>query len=124
MKPVTHEAIVEWVEKTNKKFGRSTDGWSVYWVETLIARGAKPELYDDWYLIWILTPDAWGDKQLAVLTCGCDNAAAFRKMQERIIQIARENDCRYIEQGSEIDDKYNQWLVRQGYKAHIFRKEV
>lgn len=124
MKPVTHDDIVRWVEKINKKFDRNTDGWSVYWVETLIARGAKPELYDDWYLIWIITPDAWGNNRLAVLSCGCDNVGAFRQMQHRIEQIAHENECQYIEQGSELDDKYNEWLVRQGYKPHIFKKEV
>lgn len=124
MKPVTHDDIVGWVEKINKKFGRSNNGWTVRWIELLISRGAKAELHDDWYVVYIICPDAWGDTQLAIMSCDSDNVGAFRAMQHRIEQIAKDAGVKYILQGSELDDKYNDYLVRSGYRAQTFRKEV
>lgn len=124
MGQITHDDVVKWVEKINKKFGRHCNDWTVHWAELLISRGATVELHDDWYIMCMLCPDAWGDMQLAVLSCACNGAAAFRKMQRRIEQLARENGAKYIEQGSELDDKYNEYLRRHGYRARCFRKEV
>lgn len=124
MKPITHDDIVSWVEKINKKFGRGNSDWTTRWIELLISRGAKAELYDDWYVVYIICPDAWGDKQLAVMSCDSDNISAFMAMQRRIEQVAKDSGVKYILQGSELDDKYNEYLARSGYRAQTFRKEV
>ena len=39
-------------------------------------------------------------------------------------QLAKENGVKYILQGSELDEKYNKWLIGKGYRPFCFRKEV
>lgn len=123
-KELTHDDIVRWVAKVNKDFGKSNDKFTVAWVERLIKCGATVELYDDWYVVYIIMPDAWGDMQLNILSANCIGGRAFYQMQARIHAIAKATGAKFIVQGSELDDRYNSWLVRKGYRPLCFRKEV
>lgn len=121
---LTKEDIVFWVRKINKKFGKNTDVFTIAWVEKLIEYGAIVELNEDWYVLYVVIPDAWGNLQLNILSACCDGVRSFFDMQSRIYNIAKENGVKYILQGSELDEKYNKWLIGKGYRPFCFRKEV
>ena len=83
---------------------------------------------EDGYLWYMTAFDEWGYKYMIVLSYmlfeGKRTAKAFIKLQKKIESIAISEKVKYIEQGSHLNDKVNDILVRFGYKHAILRKEL
>lgn len=121
----THEDIVKWVKHIADKFHLTTPvEYTVGWIENIMERGVKVVLDDDFYYAYALSADAWGNVQFCVISACSVNLRAFLQMQREIEDKARELQADMIIAGSEIDDRYNQWLIRQGYKPRSFVKEL
>lgn len=120
---MTRAEIKEWVQKVNSKFGRTTDKTTLKWAE-LVACVANIKSASDWYVAWSVQPDAWGDKTMMIISASSESVPAFYAMQNYIQREARRQGCKYIAQGSELDERYNKWLIKTGYQPFIFRKEV
>lgn len=121
------KAIKDWVPIINKKFGRNDfDENCIRWFNGM-AESLTFEVYDDFYIVGGVWTDAYGDDSLHVASCGTipsGGIGTFMKMQQRINEIAKIYGCRWIIQGSELDERYNRFLERRGYHACSFRKEV
>lgn len=121
----THEDIVKWVKHIADKFQLAAPvEYTVGWIENLVAHGVKIVLDDDFYYAYGLNADAWGNVQFCVISACSANLRAFLQMQREIEDKARELKADMIIAGSEIDDRYNQWLVRKGYKPYLYKKEL
>ena len=124
MREVQHEDIVKWVEYINKKFGKACHATTVNWFERLLRCGARVVLENEYYFAYAMQMDAWGDVQFVVLSACSNSVRGFFNMQNAIESKARELDATYIVAGSELDDRYNKWLVKQGYQPFLYKKEL
>ena len=120
---MTRAEIKEWIQKVNSKFGRITDKATLQWAD-LVARVANIKSAPGWYVAWSVQPDAWGDKTMMIISAFSESVPAFYAMQNYIQREARRQGCKYIAQGSELDERYNKWLIKTCYQPFIFRKEV
>lgn len=80
------------------------------------------------YLWYMITTDDWGFKYMNVLSFYIfpdkRTIGNFRKLQKRIETIAIAEKVKYIEQGSHLNSKLNDLLLRMGYKQAVLRKEL
>ena len=80
------------------------------------------------YLWYMITTDEWGFRFMSVLSYYIfpdkRNAKTFIKLQKRIESIAKKEKVKYIEQGSYLNPKVNDILVKFGYKNAVLRKEL
>ena len=119
------DAIRKWVPIINEKFGmREFDENCIRWFDDMEANGATFEVYDDYYIVGAVNTDIYGNDCLFIFSCGNIGVKGFLAMQARIEQIARDHGCKYIMQGSVLDKRYNDFLIKRGYTAAHFRKEV
>ena len=95
---------------------------------TMLYPYTQQEEYDYGYLWWMITTDDWGVKFMNVLSYYLfpehRTAKNFLKLQRRIETIAKSENVKYIEQGSHLNPKVNDILVRFGYKSSVLRKEM
>lgn len=80
------------------------------------------------YLWYMINPDDWGFKCMSVLSYYIypdkRTAANFMKLQKKIEGIAKKEKVKYIEQGSHLNQKVNEILLKLGYKQAVLRKEI
>jgi hypothetical protein len=83
---------------------------------------------DTGYLWYMINPDDWGFKCMSVLSYYLypdkRTALNFMKLQRKIEGIAKQEKVKYIEQGSHLNPKVNDVLLRLGYKQAVLRKEM
>ena len=119
---------LEFAHMVNAEYGLSdrndyTDGFiKRLWDYT------KAEVYDYGYLWYMIVTDDWGYKCMSVMSYYIlpdkRSAKNFIKLQHRIETIAKLEKVKYIEQGSHLNPKVNDILVRFGYKQAVLRKEL
>lgn len=80
------------------------------------------------YLWYMIAEDDWGYKCMSVLSYYIfpekRTAANFLKLQRKIETIAKYEKVKYIEQGSHLNPKVNDILLRFGYKHAVLRKDI
>lgn len=80
------------------------------------------------YLWYMINPDDWGFKCMSVLSYYIypdkRTATNFMKLQKKIEGIAKKEKVKYIEQGSHLNPKVNEILLKLGYKQAVLRKEI
>lgn len=83
---------------------------------------------DTGYLWYIISKDEWGYKCMSVLSYYIypdkRTATNFMKIQKKIEGIAKKEKVKYIEQGSHLNSKVNDILVKMGYKHAVLRKDL
>lgn len=87
----------------------------------------KFTMHWNWFLVTIVYPDMWGDKCLAVITCGVKedkrDGKSFLELQREIKRLAKRYKVRYTIQGSHIRKKYFKFLKGIGYEVSEMKKE-
>lgn len=80
------------------------------------------------YIWYTIMTDDWGYKYMGVLSYYIypdkRTATNFMKLQKKIEGIAKKEKVKYIEQGSHLNPKVNEILVKLGYKHAVLRKEL
>ena len=124
---VSEQTIRKWAELYNTEIGRADrieDSVRYFMALRDVATFIDEKEY---YLVYMIAPDMWGDKELYVVSFYIKpeyrNTNIFLKMQRQIESVAKENKIRYTIQGSHIDDKYFKLLSGIGYKVATMRKE-
>ena len=83
---------------------------------------------DTGYLWYMINPDDWGFKCMSVLSYYIypdkRTASNFLKLQKKIEGIAKKEKVKYIEQGSHLNPKVNDILLKLGYKQAVLRKDL
>lgn len=124
----TDERIRYWVEMVNKSIGRSDrNADSVAYYKHGFGVGAfKCVDANDYFVVYAVVGDMWGDKVLDVITCYSipGSVGALLKMHRKIKRLANDNKVKYIVQGSHINNKYLKFLARTGYKCFGYLKEL
>lgn len=119
---------IELAKMVNKEFGLSDrDGYTERYVRALFPNTVLDE-DENGYIWYMVTPDEWGYKCLSILSYYLfpdkRTAVNFIKLQRKIESIAKKEKVKYIEQGSHLNPKANEILVRFGYKHAVLRKEI
>lgn len=89
---------------------------------------AQTKVYNFGYLLYLPTPNLFGEKELNVLSWYIEpkqrNFKNFMKIQRDIKKLAKDNGCRYIKQYSHLNPKLNRWLEKTGYIVGEYKKEI
>lgn len=125
-KEITSADVAKWVEKINAKFGRTaTNMFTTGWFISLMARGVKVVLEDKFYIAYAMQTDAWGATQFIVISaCSDGTVRGLLQMERAIYATAHKLHADVICIGSEIDDRFNERLVRKGYRPFLYKKEL
>lgn len=119
---------IELAKMVNKEYGLSDrDDYTEDFVRRLYPYTVSEE-DDNGYLWYMITTDDWGFKYMNVLSYYIfpdkRTTKNFYKLQKRIETIAFQEKVKYIEQGSHLNPKVNDILMKRGYKQAILRKEL
>lgn len=112
----------------NAEYGLSDrDSYTDDFVKSLFPYATLEE-DENGYLWYIVSTDDWGFKCLGVLSYYLypdkRTASNFLKLQKKIEGIAKKEKVKYIEQGSHLNPKVNEVLVKLGYKHAVLRKDL
>lgn len=124
---VSEDTIRYWANLYNKEIGREDRiEDSVRYFMSL--RGVAEFIdKEEYYLVYLIAPDMWGDKELYVVSMYIKpeyrTGKYFLQIQRKIKQLAKDNKVRYTIQGSHIDKKYFKFLEGIGYEVCGMRKE-
>lgn len=120
------KTIDQIVPIVNARYGLSANDDSCRKFYKSLLGVSEFELNDGYYLIWMLVKDERGAKALQIVSRGAfGNPQSIFRAEKRIMEIAKKHKVDFILQGSDMDERFNDYLVkRQGYVPHIFRKEV
>lgn len=124
---VSEETIRYWVNLVNTEFGRTDrNEYSVKYFMAL-RDVAVFDIQENYYIVYIIAPDMWGDKELSVVSMYIKpefrTGKYFLEIQNKIKGVVRKNKVRYTIQGSVFDTKYHKFLKGIGYEVCAMRKE-
>lgn len=119
---------LELAHLVNKEYGLSDrDKYTDEFVINLFPYTVLEE-DENGYLWYMINTDDWGFRCLSVLSYYIypdkRTARNFLNLQRRIESIAKIEKVKYIEQGSHLNPKVNEVLVRLGYKHAVLRKDI
>lgn len=119
---------IELAKMVNKEFGLSDrDEYTEAFVRNIYPLTVSEE-DENGYLWYMIVTDDWGFKCMSVLSYYIfpekRTASNFIKMQRKIESIAKKEKVKYIEQGSHLNPKVNDILLKFGYKHAVLRKEL
>ena len=119
---------LELAHLVNKEYGLSDrDKYTDEFVVNLFPYTVHEE-DENGYLWYMINTDDWGFRCLSVLSYYIypdkRTARNFLNLQRRIESIAKIEKVKYIEQGSHLNPKVNEVLVRLGYKNAVLRKDI
>jgi len=119
---------IELAKMVNKEFGLSDrDEYTEAFVRNIYPL-TVPEEDENGYLWYMIITDEWGYKCMSILSYYIfpekRTASNFIKMQRKIESIAKKEKVKYIEQGSHLNPKVNDILLKFGYKHAVLRKEL
>ena len=119
---------LELAHLVNKEYGLSDrDKYTDEFVKNLFPYTVLEE-DENGYLWYMINTDDWGFRCLSVLSYyiypNKRTARNFLNLQRRIESIAKIEKVKYIEQGSHLNPKVNEILVRLGYKHAVLRKDI
>ena len=119
---------IELAKMVNKEYGLSKrDRYTAKFIRSLYPYTVSEE-DENGYLWYMITTDDWGFRFMSVLSYYIfpekRTARNFLNLQKRIESIAKKEKVKYIEQGSHLNHKVNDILVRLGYKHAVLRKEL
>ena len=119
---------IELARMVNAEYGLSDrDDYTEDFVRRLYPYTVSEE-DDNGYLWYMIVTDDWGYRCMSVLSYYLfpdkRTVGNFRKLQKRIETIAKQEKVKYIEQGSHLNSKLNDLLLRMGYKQAVLRKEL
>lgn len=119
---------IELARMVNKEYGLSDrDEYTEEFIRGLYPYTVSEE-DENGYLWYMITTDDWGYRFMGILSYYIfpdkRTARNFIKLQQRIESIAKKEKVKYIEQGSHLNPKVNDILVRFGYKHAVLRKEL
>ena len=126
------ESIEYFVRRVNKELGKSDkDDFTINWFKALkgIARFIEGE-NKAWYIVYIVAPTMWGDKELSVVSFyaepGAGRVGRLLKVMRVIQQSAEAEGCRRITMGGHFGnrDKFGHFLRKLGFVEALFIKEV
>lgn len=125
---VTDEQIERWVKLVNSENNLSEyNDLSIDFFKKIkdFAHFYETEQY---YLVLMTSKNMWGDLELNVVSWYIKpefrNARYILEIQRLINNVAKILKCRYIVQGSHLNDKLFNLLLRDGYKTSSMRKEI
>lgn len=126
---VSRRAVWKWIKRINKEIGREdrNEYCLEYYMNLAKLPNVKFTMHWNWFLVTIVYPDMWGDKCLAVITCGVKEdkreGRSFLELQREVKRLAKRYKVRYTIQGSHIRKKYFKFLKGIGYEVSEMRKE-
>lgn len=124
---VSEETIRYWVNLVNTEIGRTDRNEDSVRYFMALRDIAVFDVHDEYYLVYLIVPDMWGDLCLSVLSLYIKpefrTGKYFLKIQNKIKGVVRKNNVRYTYQGSHIDNKYFKFLKGIGYEVCTMRKE-
>ena len=124
--------IEQWIEHyvpiVNAEYGRSDrNAESIDYFKKLIGI-AEFVVNNDYYLVYIVAPDMWGDLTLYLVSFYImpdkRKAVFLRKLFSLIERLAKKNKVKYIVAGSHLNTKFHNFLLLTGYHQATFRKEI
>ena len=125
---VGKKTLEKWIKTFNKEYGLSHKNKECLDYFMKIREFANFDIDDSSILVTIVSSDAWGDKMLSVISYYIlpehRNYRNFIKIQNRIEELAKINNVRYIFQGSHLTPKLNGMLEKRGYKVGFMKKEI
>jgi hypothetical protein len=128
MAVVGKKTLEKWIKTFNKEYGLSHKNKECLDYFMKIREIANFDIYDDSILVTLVFGDAWGEKILSVVTYYIlpeyRNYKNFIKIQNRIDELAKINNVRYIYQGSHLAPKLNGVLMKRGYQVGVMKKEI
>lgn len=122
------EKIKKWVKIVNQeyKLDKNNDFSIDFFIK--LKDFCKFIFKEDWYLIYYISTDMWGNKELCVLSYYIlkekRTLKKFLQIQKVIKDIAKIEKVRYIIQGSHLNEKLFSFLKRDGYKISTMKKEL
>lgn len=128
MAVVGRDIISKWVKLVNAEYGLSDrDDESIDYFMKL-RDYALFDYTNEYYLVCLPSVDMWGNKMLSVLSYYIlpehRSYKNFKKIQNRIEELAKINNVRYIYQGSHLNSKLNNVLEKMGYSVGFYKKEI
>ena len=120
--------IEKWVKIVNAEYGLSdrNDESIDYFMK--IKDLANFDVDNISYLVTLVSKDMWGNKMLSVLSYYIlpehRSYKNFKKIQNRIEELAKINNVKYIYQGSHLNYKLNNVLEKMGYSVGFYKKEI
>lgn len=128
MAVVGRDIIEKWVKIVNAEYGLSDrDEESIDYFMKL-RDCALFDYTNEYYLVCLPSVDMWGEKILSVVSYYIlpeyRNYKMFKKIQDRIEELAKINKVDYIYQGSHLNPKLNKVLYKMGYVEGILKKEI
>ena len=120
--------IEKWVKIVNAEYGLSdrNDESIDYFMK--IKDLANFDVDNISYLVTLVSKDMWGNKMLSVLSYYIlpehRSYKNFKKIQNRIEELAKINNVKYIYQGSHLNSKLNNVLENMGYSVGFYKKEI
>lgn len=128
MAVVGKKTLEKWIKTFNKEYGLSHKNKECLDYFMRIRDYANFDIDENSILVTIVSGDAWGDKMLSVISYYIlpehRNYRNFIKIQNRIEELAKINNVRYIFQGSHLTPKLNGMLEKRGYKVGFMKKEI
>ncbi len=125
---VGKKTLEKWIKTFNKEYGLSHKNKECLDYFMKIRGVANFDIDDSSILVTIVSLDAWGDKMLSVISYYIlpehRNYRNFIKVQNRIEELAKINNVRYIFQGSHLAPKLNGYLEKRGYVVGFMKKEI
>ena len=119
---------LELAHLVNKEYGLSDrDKYTDEFVKNLFPYTVLEE-DENGYLWYMINTDDWGYNCMSILSYYIypekRTGGNFIKLQRKIESIAKKEKVKYIEQGSHLNPKVNEVLVRLGYKHAVLRKDI
>ncbi|NLE06080.1 MAG: hypothetical protein GX638_14940 [Crenarchaeota archaeon] len=120
--------IKKWIKIVNAEYGLSNcNQFSINYFNQ-IKHICRFIFKENWYLIYAVFPDMWGNLELNIISYYIvpqkRTFKRFMKLQSIIKIIAKRLKCRYIIQGSHLNDKLFKYLEKSGYKNSSMKLEV
>lgn len=124
---VSEETIRYWVNLVNTEIGRTDRNEDSVRYFMSLRDVAVFDMQENYYLIYMICPDMWGDSCLYVISTYVKpeyrTGKYFLEIQNKIKGVVRKNNVRYTIQGSHIDKKYFKFLKGIGYEVCEMKKE-
>jgi hypothetical protein len=124
---VSEETIRYWVEQVNKEIGREDRIEDSVRYFMALRKIAVFDIQDEYYLVYLIAPDMWGDKEMHVVSMYIKpefrTGKYFLEIQRKIKGVCKKNKVRYTIQGSHIDNRYFKFLKGIGYEVCSMKKE-
>ena len=120
--------IKKWVDIVNAEYGLSKCNQVSIDYFNKIKPICKFIFRENWYLIYSVYPDMWGNLGLNIISYYImpkqRTFKKFMQLQSLIKIIAKRLKCRYIIQGSHLNNKLFKYLEKSGYKNSTMKLEV